>query len=153
MTDIATLEREAAEHAAKAAAAQAVIAEERQRQADEHAERVRVASAEFLAGYDAEKAKLEAEEKELLRQLDALLLDQPWVKAWAAARAARLRRCLLADDAQNAATRVGSDRQIDQLPFRERSAVEHIEKVAEDAAQALAYDEQEARQRALGWYG
>ena len=85
--------------------------------------------------------------------LNALLLDQPWVQAWANARAARLRRCLLAADAQNAATRVGSDRDIFQLPFRERSAVEHIEKVAEDAAQALAYDEQEARQRDLGWFG
>ena len=49
MTDIATLEREAAEHAAKVAEARAVIAEEQAKAQAEHAERVRVASAEFLA--------------------------------------------------------------------------------------------------------
>ncbi len=139
--------RLAAELAQAEAEAEArALAAQEQREAE-----VNARTATFLEGYDEQAAALVEEERHLRQVFLDELLAAPWAKAWIAARAARWRRSNLSTDGANAAARLGSDRRIHELPYRDPMLLEDVVDVLEQAAVDVAADEQQQRWEALGW--
>lgn len=145
--DVQALAAEHAEHQAAADAAAAQLAQRQAEIAAEQATRGQSWDRGLLAEHMTRRRALEAEERDARAAFRQAVLDAPLVAAWVRYRAARHRRASLAQDVSSAAARVGDERRIETLNWRDPRLLEDLVAFAEEAAEDIALEEGADRQR------
>lgn len=146
----ADLDALAGRHAEAQAAADAAAAELASRRAEvdaEQAERGADWDRELVGQYRPLLDGLRTEEADARAAFHQAVIDTPLIAAWVRYRSVRHRRAMLTQDVESAGVRVGDERRLEPVNWRDPRLFEDVLKLAEDEAEQLAVDEASERQR------